>query len=193
MLRSLQARAAGAAPLGLVERAGGRHRPRPLLLAARGPAHRLFTRELLCMLCCISLGRLHRPRLVVFQPEGQLVMFSPVSGFCACCATSSALTRPLLPALQYYDLPTLSLRSAAYHLMDAGLPKFQASRPVNRLMQLTAASDGWLRRDACCHAVCCTCSPMVPACSAGSAAAHLLFESKTAGRDAPHISFPTAA
>lgn len=32
-----------------------------------------------------------------------------------------------LAATQYYDLPTLSLRSAAYHLMDAGLPKFQAS------------------------------------------------------------------
>ncbi|PRW45267.1 hypothetical protein C2E21_6426 [Chlorella sorokiniana] len=39
------------------------------------------------------------------QPEGQLTAFS-----------------------NYYDLPTLSLRSAAYHLMDAGLPKFQIGR-----------------------------------------------------------------
>lgn len=50
------------------------------------------------------------------------------------CWLVDRVCHPFLPRspVQYYDLPTLSLRSAAYHLMDAGLPKFQANAVLLR-------------------------------------------------------------
>lgn len=64
------------------------------------------------------------------------------------CATPRML--PSLSLAQYYDIPSLSLRSAAFHLLRAGLDKFKARAAAS------AVACGAVPSLACCSAQMCS-------------------------------------